>query len=87
MLKWFAGDVKEPTRLSQLSTYINQQQRPYATGELEDSGQENDEKMLCKTVHSQSFLSFCCPESSSPHVVLGPKYNEVHKTILLNLFI
>ena len=39
---------------SQLSSYITRQQRPYATGELEDSGQENDEKMSRKTVHPRS---------------------------------
>ena len=34
------------------------EQRPYATGGLEDSGRRNDEKMSRETLHSQSYATF-----------------------------
>ena len=35
-----------------------QQQGAYATGRLEDSGRQSDEKMSRETVHSQSYATF-----------------------------
>ena len=41
-------------------TVCNRHERPYATGRLEDSGRQSDEKMLRETMHSRSCATFFC---------------------------
>ena len=58
----FASERNQDNSLDILSTitlHYSTTETYNATGELEDSGQANDEKMSRKTVHSLSFLSFC----------------------------
>ena len=65
-------------RTYQLERFSNGMKGACATGRLEDSGRQNDEKMWRETVHSQSYAPFFCHFAvlSAPAVLLRKLPND-----------